>query len=396
MKTDKQLEAEQLSASWYKLRPILGHGNLYQFFILLGAREVGKSYSVTNFFVDQFVNKGIPFTWIRLTNKQASKLLTNNAEKLVDQDIRRKYNLDLITRASNVYAVKRRHYIDKNGKEKSEIIEKTLMARVMDLSTFYSDKGSLFDKDFLNDLTMRYNVAIDEFQREVSEKNTFDIAYALVNQLENILRSTTTRTRIFFLGNSLAESSDILSLFQFIPEDFGTYKLIKNKKKLVQYIKEKEAAKGKPHLERQVDNKYKDVDFGKRAVIHYIPNTDTYNARRKHSIANILMPNASTFTNKVDVDNTLITKKRLVNPSYIIKFTKNQKDWFTVWDSNIITHYNGEKKPVVAMRPYLDEPFNMETQKNIITLFDTRSFMFRNLITFKQFQAALELLKPRK
>jgi hypothetical protein len=288
MKTDKQLEAEQLSASWYKLRPILGHGNLYQFFILLGAREVGKSYSVTNFFVDQFVNKGIPFTWIRLTNKQASKLLTNNAEKLVDQDIRRKYNLDLITRASNVYAVKRRHYIDKNGKEKSEIIEKTLMARVMDLSTFYSDKGSLYDKDFLNDLTMRYNVAIDEFQREVSaEKNTFDIAYALVNQLENILRSTTTRTRIFFLGNSLAESSDILSLFSFIPEDFGTYKLIKNKKKLVQYIKEKEAAKGKPHLERQVDNKYKDVDFGKRAVIHYIPNTDTYNARRKHSIANI-------------------------------------------------------------------------------------------------------------
>lgn len=48
------------------------------------------------------------------------------------------------------------------------------------------------------------------------------------------------------------------------------------------------------------------------------------------------------------------------------------------------------------MRPYLDEVFNVEVQKNIITLFDTRSFRFRNLITFKQFQADLEQLKPRK
>lgn len=389
-------EAMKMSSEWYRLRHILGYANWAQFFILLGSREVGKSYSVTNFFVDQFVNKGIPFTWIRLTEKQSSKLLNNNAEKLVDPDLRRKYNLDLMTRGGNVYAVKRRHYIDKNGKEKSEVIEKTLMARVMNLSTFYSDKGSLFDKDFLLDLTKRYNIAIDEFQREKGEKNSFDIAYSLVNQLENILRSTVTRTKVFFLGNTLEESSDVLALFNFIPEEFGTYKLVKNKKKLIKYLKEKENALGKPHLEREVNAKYSRYDFGKRAVIHYIPNTETYNARRAHSIANTLMPNASTFSNKINTDNTLITKKRLEHPTYIIKFTKNPKDRYTVWDSNIIKDYNGEKKPVVAMRPYLDEPFSVEIQKNMITLFDTRSFMFRNMITFKRFQAALELLKPRK
>ncbi len=48
------------------------------------------------------------------------------------------------------------------------------------------------------------------------------------------------------------------------------------------------------------------------------------------------------------------------------------------------------------MRPYLDEVFNVDLQKNMITLFDTRSFSFRNLITFKQFQSDMELLKPRK
>ena len=67
-----------------------------------------------------------------------------------------------------------------------------------------------------------------------------------------------------------------------------------------------------------------------------------------------------------------------------------------MWDSNIISKYNGENKTVGAMRPYLDEVYSPELQKNMIQLFDTRSFQYRNLITFKQFQANIELLKPRK
>ena len=38
---------------WYNLRPILGYFNWALFAILIGGREVGKSYSVTNFFVHQ-------------------------------------------------------------------------------------------------------------------------------------------------------------------------------------------------------------------------------------------------------------------------------------------------------------------------------------------------------
>ena len=354
-----------LENEWYNLRPILGNANWAIFFILLGGREAGKSYSVTNFFVDQWKNKGIPFTWIRLTDRAANKLLQNNAEKLVDPDLRRKYDLDLITSGNNVYEVKRQDKIinhkDGTTETKKIIVEKRLMARVYALSTFYNDKGSIYDKDFLNDLNMRYNIAIDEFEREKGEKNTFDILYSLVNQLENLVRSTKERTKIFFLGNTLEEASDILCAFNFIPEEFGTFKLKK-----------------------------------KRCVIQNIEPSEAYKKRRKGTIADILMPDASTFTNKIDTDNTLITKQRLQEPSYIIKFTKNKGDWFTVWDSNIIKKYNGEKKQVIAMRPYLDEVFNTDLQKNIITLFDTRSFMFTSLITFKRFQSCIELLKPRK
>ena len=357
-KIEKQDNIKQ-NSQWYNLRPILGHFNWAMFAVLLGGREVGKSYSVTNFFVDQWKNKGIPFTWLRLTESAARKLLQNNAEKLVDPDLRRKYDLDLITNGNNVYEVTKRTKPDKNGKTK--ILEKKLMARVYALSTFYNDKGSIFDKDFLNDPNMRYNVAVDEFEREKGEKNTFNILYSLVNQLENLLRSSKERVRIFFLGNTLEEASDILCAFNFIPESFGIFKL-----------------------------------KSKRCVIHNIAPTEEYKERRKGTIADILMPTASTFTNKIDTDNTLINKSQLIAPNYVIKFTKDKGHWYTVWNSNIVTKYNGEKKPVIAMRPYLDEVFSVDVQKNMTTLFDTRSLQFRNLITFKQFQSDMEELKPRK
>ena len=41
------------NSQWYNLRPILGYFNWAIFACLIGGREVGKSYSVTNFFVDQ-------------------------------------------------------------------------------------------------------------------------------------------------------------------------------------------------------------------------------------------------------------------------------------------------------------------------------------------------------
>lgn len=267
--------------------------------------------------------------------------------------------MDLITSGNNVYEVTKRTKPDKNGKTK--ILEKKLIARVYAISTFYNDKGSIFDKDFLNDLSMRYNIAIDEFEREKGEKNTFDITYCLVNQLENLVRSTKERVKIFFLGNTLEAASDILCAFNFIPEEFGIFKL-----------------------------------KAKRCVIENIEPTEAYKNRRKGTIADILLPTASTFTNKIETDKALLEKKRLIAPEYIIKFTKDRSHWYTVWDGNVVSKYQNEKKPVIAMRPYLDEKFQADIQKNIINLFDSRSFSFRNLITFKQFQADLELLKPRK
>lgn len=345
---------KMLNREWYSLRSILGN-DWAIFYFLLGGREAGKSYATTEFFVRQWRKYNRPFYWLRLTETSASKLLTNNAEKLIDPDIRRRYNLDIVTKGDGVYEVLAR------DEKTNKILEKKLMGRVLALSTFYNDKGSgLFDKDFLNDPNMYYNICLDEMNREQNEKKSFDIVYAFTNQLENLVRSTKTRVRVICIGNTLEDASDILCAFNFLPEEFGRY-----------YLKKK------------------------RAVIDYIEPSEAYKERRQGTIADILMPTASTFTNKREIDKTLITKQRLYKPNYIIKFGNEEK--FTVWDDNVVAPYNKEKcERVVPMRPYLDEVFIVAARDTVIQMYDTRCFKFKNLITQKRFKGALELLKPRK
>ena len=343
---------------WYCLRSILGY-KWAMFYFLLGGREAGKSYAVTQFFVLQFLKYGRPFYWLRLSETSAKKLLQNNAEKLIDPDIRRLYNLDLVTNGNNVYCVTERTKPDKKGVTK--IKSKVLMARVLSIATFYNDKGSgYFDKDFLNDPNMYYNICLDEMNREKSEKNSFDIVYSFTNQLENLVRSTKQRLRVICIGNTLEEASDLLCAFNFIPEEFGRYKL-----------------------------------KSKRAVVEYIPPTEAYLERRKGTIADILMPTASTFTNKIDTDNTLVYKGRLHTPLNVIKFSKDTSQWFTLWDNGVITKWNKENKPALAMKPYLDEIFNAKIRDQIIINFDSRAYKYKDLITFKTFQKYISILKPR-
>lgn len=364
---EEQKKQNKIRHEFYNLRPLLGHFNWAMLACLLGGRETGKSYSVTNYFVDSFVKKGIPFYWLRLTDKQTEKLLQNNAEMLVDPDIRRKYNLTLKTRGNNVYSIKYKTEIkkQKDGSEKEVQVEteRKLMARVFALSNFYNQKGSgLFDKDFLKDVTMQYHIALDEFEKEENEKSQGDILYQFVNQIENLIRSSKERVKIFIIGNMLDTCADIMAGLNFIPDDFGIYKL-----------------------------------KSKRTVIDYMMPTDAYKERRRGSFADIMMPSASTFTNKIIIDKTKLSKRRLIKLQAIIKFTKDTNNWFTLWDDGVIAKYkNNKTKIIYAMRPYLDEVFTTEARNAIITNFDARCYKFNNLLTFKEFQKNIELLRPSR
>lgn len=355
--TARRLKAERKKAydnrEWYDIRGLLGNQWAY-FYFLIGGRERGKSYSVMEYCVAKWKKDHTPFVWIRLNEPAIKKMLANNAAKMVDADLYRKYHLNLYARGGQVFDVPEDADISPRG----VIDQEYKMCDVLALSTAFNDKGSsLFDNEYTGDLT----IVIDEFELEKGQKRTFDVSYNLSLQLENLCRSRKTGIRIFFIGNTTEEVSDIMSTFDFIPLEFGIYKLKK-----------------------------------KRCVIDYIPNTEAYVKRRQGTVGDILAGNTSNYTNKLSQDLALIDKGRLKKPNRIIKFSKDPKEWFTIWNGNIVEKYNKEKGlPTTAMRRYIDEVFNPDLRDAVFEVEDARAFKYHSLIVQKQFRYQLSLIKKQ-
>ncbi len=348
---------------WYTINSILGN-DWARYFVLLGGREAGKSYSVMKWAVERKIKlqSKCKFYWLRLTDKQTQKLLTNNANDLIDPDIRRKYNINTFTNGDVVYQYDKieRMIEHADGSVEIKIIKENIreFCRVLSCSTMYNTKGvGIFDNEYDGE----YVLVLDEMNRESGEKNNFDIVYNFTNLVENLVRSTKTKIRIFMIGNTLDEASDLLTAFNFLPDTFGRYKLKR-----------------------------------KRCVVDYIKPNEAYLKRRKGTVANDLMPEASTFTNEVQIDRSLLVSKRMATRTVgIIKFGKTKDKWFTIWNDNIITKYNGNNSPAIAMIRYLDELFHPDLQKSVINMFDARAYKFTTLADFKRFQKELKLIKTK-
>lgn len=359
-KEEYERKVKTYKGDWYSINSILGN-DWARFFYLLGGREAGKSYSVMRWATTRKLRNPdkVKFYWFRLTEASQKKLLGNGANDLIDPDLKRKFDLKTETNGNTVYTYKEQKHLNKNGKEVITKTDKKEFCRVMACSTFYNDKGVGY---FDNEYDGEYICVLDEMNREQSEKNTFDIVYAFVNQLENVLRSTDTKVRIIMIGNTLEEASDLLTALNFLPDGFGRYKLKR-----------------------------------KEAVVDYIKPNENYLERRKKATANMMLPDASTFTNEIVMDRSLICHKReRIIPNCIIKFRETKDTWFTLWNNSIIAPYNNENKEAIAMRRYLDEIYSQPLADSVIERFDARSFRFTTLACFKRFQKQMRLLKPAK
>lgn len=350
---------------WWTVNSLFGN-DWARWFLLLGGREAGKSYSVMQWGTVNKLRKKdkFKFYWFRLTETQQQKLLAGGGADFIDPDLQRKYNVKTMTKGNRICTYTEVKRINKNGKE---VIEKTNIeefATVMACSTFYNDKGvGYFDNSFDGE----YLVVLDEMNREQCEANRFDIVYAFCNQIENVLRSTKCKVRIVCIGNTLDEASDLLSAFNFIPDHFGRYK-----------------------LHKKHNGKFD-------AVIDYIMPNEKYAERRKDALANELMGDSSTFTNEVQIDRSLLVNvRKATTPTNIIKFGRTKDTWYTIWNSNIVKQYNNENiTSVIAMSRYLDEVYNRDLMNSVIDRFDARAFLFTNIATFKKFQKHLRTMKRR-
>lgn len=346
------LKPKTYKGEWYTVNSLFGN-DWAMFYLLLGGREAGKSYSAMQWGVKNKLKRGnnFKFYWFRLTESATKNLLADDGSRFIDPDLQRKHNIKTFKKGSSIYTytpVK-----DEKGRERKT--NEKLFCDILACSTFYNTKGvGYFDNEYKG----TYYIVLDEMNREQSESNRFDIVYNFVNLLENIARSTKVNIKVLMIGNTLDEASDLLTAFNFIPDGFGRFKL-----------------------------------KSKRAVIDNIMPNDKYKERRRGTISDILTPDASTFTNEVDIDRSMLTGQRLQSPSYIIKFGKTKDTWFTVWDGKVIKAYNGETKLVIAMRRYLDEHYDINAVKDIIERFDGRYYQYRNISDFKRFQKQLKLIK---
>lgn len=340
---EKRAASKVKQSRWYadNLNSILGY-NWAMFYAILGGRMTGKSYALTDFLIKQKEKHGdkVKNYWLRISESSTKMLLANKANKLVDPDLVRKHNLDLSTKGMDVY---------NRGKP---------FITVLPLSSMGKTKGvAFYDKDFEGYI----NIVLDEFQLEQGEKRTsFDILYNFIGMVENIARTTKNRLRIFLVGNTLEESASILKAFDFLPENFGRFRLKR-----------------------------------KRCIIDNLEPTEDYLKDRKGSAADILGGNEmSNYTNDLKRDISLIDKRRLTSPRYLIKFGKTSKNCFVVWDHNIITRWKNQPiKNVISMKPYLDQMYNPENKQAVIDQFDAQAYKFDTLITLSYFQGELQKLR---
>ena len=327
---------------WYTCRAVLGN-QWANWFVFAGARERGKTYTVQDFVLNKFFNPisplyKQPFYWLRLNDKAVQNMMMNNGAKMFEPLLMRKYKLEAMkVRGDSVF------------------INNDILCRVYGLSVAYNLKGAaLFDAEKFKGV----NIIVDEVALEKGQRRTFDVVYNLKMQIENIVRSERKNVRVFFMLNNTEDCPELLAMFGFIPIEFGIYKLKR-----------------------------------KHCVIDYIPNNAAYEKRRKNALANEIDTGTGNFTNKVQRDLSLLWKKRLTKPLYIIKFSKDQTDWFTVWKGNVVCPYYGEKKSSIAMRRYIDEYFDTNLRDQVIEQNDVRAFYFKDILTQNLFYKNLEIIK---
>lgn len=332
---------------------------------MIGARGRGKSYAAVDTVLGYQKKYGINNVkcyYFRISDLSIKAILANKGAKAVDAKLVRKYNMDISVKSNRLY---------NRGK--------CCMDFYALVSAAKTGKGiAEYDPDFLNNRPKGVKrfifIIIDEFMlaEDVEKKSVGNPVAQFKIFIENILRDQAQLDyrAVMILGcaNAVSECSDFLAqLAGFIPEKPGRYKLKR-----------------------------------KHMIIDNIPNSEAYMKKRKESIGADIMDydEDSNYTNVVKRDlETLKPKNQsLIKVTNIIKFDKDPKRWFTLWDGKIIRKYNGQKynkNVIISMKRYLDSNYNQELVKNIFQRYDARDFLYADLISQATFAQELKLIKKQ-
>ena len=326
------------------IRSLLGY-DWAMFYYLIGGRGRGKTFSVQEYFTAKAVNDGIPFYWLRIYPKSIQKLTSNNCSKFIDPIISRKYKLDLKMQGNVCY---------NKGHQFCSFYALSEMAK---------NKGTaLFDDDYDGPI----HIVLDEFNLETGrggECVTQDLVYNFINTLETLIRTRKKNVKIFLMANQLEECSDILMALNFLPENYGIFKL-----------------------------------KSKRSIVYNIKNSSAYLASRKGSASEILGGSTfSTFSNILNIKMDLLWKGRLRRPTHRIIMDKGIS--YIVYDNRVICEDKGQSIKDCAqlpMKPHLGYPFDKGYRQIVTDMFDKGEYMYRSVMLQKKFSHDLERVRSSR
>lgn len=330
---------------------------------MIGARGRGKSYAALETvlqFMRKYGQENVKCYYFRISDTSVKAMLADKGRKAVDAKLKRKYNLDLEVHNYSLY---------NNGKPFIDFYPLVSAAK--------KGKGvAEYDPEFLGNQPEGVRrfifLLIDEFMiDETQEKRTIGNPVKQFKMyFENIMRDQEQLDyrAVMVLGcaNNVAECNDFLAeICGFIPSAPGRYKLKR-----------------------------------KHMIIDMIPNSKAYREKRKKSIGADIMgyDDDENYTNiiKRDLETLMPHGTRLRIPTRIIKFSKEKKDWFTVWDGNIIKKYTNQpfkSSMVTSMKRYLDNQFDPEKVLQVIQMQDARFFKFSDLMSQASFISNLKLIR---
>lgn len=304
----KDNEEKIADKRWYDLRHVFSYCVKYMY--LIGGRHYGKTYSVKTWLIDQFLQYGHRFAWVRSTDVMLDKI--RNEEQFFGR-IREYLKSKKIDRTAI-----RKDTIYINGK---------VAGYLFPIDTQHNEKGA--------DYVVHYCVW-DEFMRDTGERAVKGRRERFFKLLESIGRDSIRR--VFFLSNSTNQYDEVLQPFNVKLREFGVYlyrernsliHYIKPSKKYIESLKEYAGADGLLHheLEVQYGNKFIDFgDYGSKTKLRYLFTLQT----GENAYISLFSGDGELIVKSGQVDNPKLKTfvKEFVN-SKVTKGTRNEKIFLT-------------------------------------------------------------------
>lgn len=209
---------------WYNLQKLLSYRPTINKFIIIGARQIGKTFTVKEkVFADWFLYKR-QFVWARDNLEALKELKEDNGKKFFE---------DILTEQNKTTKFFKNAKIQIKGN--SIKINNETAGIFYNLSTFQNKKGSAF--------TNVYNLVLDEFIDEKCKRQTKGKVEQVINSVKSIF-SHREYGESFFLANAIDKSDELLQFWDLQITNFGLY-INKNRKMLCHYADDSSLFKAK-------------------------------------------------------------------------------------------------------------------------------------------------------